>query len=221
MAEDTPGPKAVLAGSSFDIIFMVPGKHSVMLFLPEEYHGLIGLVVAYWGNFEVVFDSCLDGLIRGEQADGKTRKVSGWKRQSFKARRTLFTDICEEWLSTRKPEAAHALTLLLDQAAHLHSRRNLIAHGTYGYTIPPNSSVATECFALSASTNEKLSFDEHVLKQLYHDISHLTADLVNLILSIGKWEGDYMAIPDAEILRIYHDTTHPWNPDPKKRPDAV
>ncbi|MCX7062123.1 MAG: hypothetical protein NTZ11_14730, partial [Gammaproteobacteria bacterium] len=63
------------ATHSFDVRFMQEGKQSVMLFLPEAYYALIGLVVVYWGNFEVVLDSCLQGLIRAEAADGGRRET--------------------------------------------------------------------------------------------------------------------------------------------------
>jgi len=200
---------------------MVDGKHSAMLFLPAEYHALIGRLIAYWGNFEVIFDLCLEALITGESANGKTRKTNDWKRKSFRQRRELFESICNEWLSLWQSTAAKELVALLQTAATLHGKRNLIAHGTYSYTVLPNSSLAADCYAFSHSTGERLHFDEEVLKELYHDISHLTADLLLLFKSFGKVKGPYLLIPDAEVLRIYHDTVHPWNPDPSKRPNAV
>lgn len=221
MANSTSPKGEVPASLSFDVRYMQKGKHSVVLFLPEAYHALIGLVVAYWGNFEVVFDACLEGLIAGEVADGKVRETTGWRRQKFKNRRKLFKDICDEWLVSWNPVAAAKLTLILDSASHLHSRRNLIAHGTYGYSIPAQSSVAQGCYAFSTATSEKMPFDEHVLKKIYHDISHTTADLVDTFQSIGKIEGPFYALPDSEILRIYRETVHPWNPNPARRPDAV
>ena len=214
----TGEPPATL---SFDVRYMRKGKHSVMLFLPEAYHALIGLVVAYWGNFEVVFDVCLEGLIAAESADGKVRETAGWKTKSFKKRRKLFKAICDEWLAGWKPDTASELVSLMDSASRLHSRRNLIAHGTYGYSIPAHSSVAKDCYAFSHSTKERMPFDELVLKEIYHDISHMTADLVKAFQSIGNVEGPFLAVPDEEILRIYGETVHPWNPNPKLRPDTV
>jgi hypothetical protein len=209
------------ASFSFDIKYMQEGRYSVLLFLPEAYHAPIGLIVAYWGNFEVVFDSCLEGLIAGEIADGKVRDTSGWKRQSFRRRRKLFKDICKEWLMTWRPDEADRLIAIIDAASQLQSRRNLIAHGTYGYSIPPHSSVAQECYAFNGSTNEKMPFDEEVLKRIYHEISHVTADLVHTFQSFGKISGPYSQLADAEILRVYRETVHQWNPDPGKRPNAA
>jgi hypothetical protein len=36
--------------------------------------------------------------------------------------------------------------------------------------------------------------------------------------SIGQVEGQFIAIADDELIRIYKTTVHPWNPDPKLRP---
>lgn len=221
MSDSTSPKDGMPASLSFDVRFMQRGKHSIFLFLPEAYHAPIGLVVAYWGSFEVLFDSCLGSLIAAEVADGKTRETSRWRRKNFKDRRRLFKEICDEWLTTWKPEVAKKLVSILDSASHLHSRRNLIAHGTYEYSIPPHSSVASNCYAFNKSTNEKMRFDERILKKIYHDISHLTADLIDTFKSFGEVEGPFLMLPDSEILRINKETVHPWNPNPKKRPDAI
>lgn len=177
--------------------------------------------MAYWGNFEVIFDSCLNGLIQGERLDGRERKTSGWEQLSFKKRSKLFKEICNEWLYAWKSDEAKKLNAILDAASHLRARRDIIAHGTYGYTIPPHSSIATNCLAINNKTKEKMPFDEHTLKKIYHDISHLTADLIFTFQKIGKVNGPFHAIPDSEILQIYRDTVHPWNPNTKKRPDKI
>ncbi len=188
-----------------------------MLFLPEAYYALIGLVVVYWGNFEVVFDSCLQALIEGEASDGGKQRTSKWRRQSFKVKSQLFRAIVTEWVSTWNTQTAAQLVDLLDASLKLQKRRNMIAHGTYGYSIPPMSSVAESCYAINNSTGEKLPFDEIVLKEIYHGISHLTADLVLAFKTIGKVEGQVDARKDDELLRIYRETVHPWNPDPRLR----
>jgi hypothetical protein len=179
------------------------------------------LVVAHWGNFEIVFDACVEALIDGEAADGKVRDVSGWREKKFRRRWELLKDVSMNWLATWNQAGAEKLLPVLERAAHLHSRRNLIAHGIYGYTIPPNSSVATDCYARSLKTGKKFFFDLDVLKKLYHDISHCTADLLIVFQSIGKVEGPFMVVSDAEILRAYRETIHPWNPNANKRPGAI
>jgi hypothetical protein len=220
MSDDTKTTQ-VLATYSIDRRYMRTGKHSAVLFLPEQFHAPIGLVIAHWGNFEIVFDACLEGLIAGKVANGKVREVAGWKERKFKRRWELFRDICKEWLIAWDESGANDLLSILDRASHLHSRRNLIAHGIYGYTIPPMSSVATNCFARTLKTDEEFFFDLDVLKKLYHDISHCTGDLLVAFKTFGEVEGPFLLVPDSEILRIYRESTHPWNPNPKRRPDTI
>src|SRR3546814_6480791 len=87
---------APAAAISFDRRFMRKGKHSVLLLLPQDYHAPVGLVIAYWGNFETVFNACLSGLIEGERAGSGTSDTTEWKRLRFASRRRLFKTICEE-----------------------------------------------------------------------------------------------------------------------------
>ncbi|MFV2035650.1 MAG: hypothetical protein ACC631_11205, partial [Halocynthiibacter sp.] len=169
-SKDIP-PRAAV---SFDIRFMQEGKYSTFLFLPKKYHASIGLVIAYWGNFEGVFDSLLAGLIEAEVADGKVREVSDWKRQSFKQRRRIFKDICNNWLAQSHSDTARKLCKISDLSGDLQRQRNMIAHGTYVYSIKPYSSEVENCSAVNNKTGDELPFDDWVLKKLYHDISHLT-----------------------------------------------
>ncbi len=206
------------ASMSFDIRFMKKGKHSTFLLLPESYHAPIGLVIAHWGNFETVFNACLSGLIDGEKADGGSRDTDGWQRHRFKSRRRLFKDICSEWLVSWRPAEADVLKGLADRAGDLGWKRNLIAHGSYGYTILPHSSEVTNCRAVNQGTGDEFRFDADILKKLYHDISHMTADLVIAFKCFGEIEGPFHALPDTEILKVYRESIHPRNPNPKKRP---
>lgn len=176
--------------------------------------------MAYWGNFEALLDIFLAALIEGESADGRVRNVKNWKRRSYKQRRELFVAICHEWVATWKPESADQLAQLVESSVALHAKRNLIAHGNYSYTIPPRTSVATECYAVNHTTGEKMYFDSDVLKALYHAISHLTTDLMTAFRAVAQIEGPFHAVSDDEILRIYRDSVHPWNPDPSKRPST-
>lgn len=211
--------KTPFASMSFDIRFMRKGKESALIFLPEPYHAPIGLIIAHWGNFERHFDICLQALIAGEVADGGTREVQ--LSRQFKRRRALFKEICTEWLAGWRPEEAKSLCQIADTAGDLSWKRNLIAHGQYAYTIPPQSSLATNCRASDTESGKEFSFDADTLVKLYHDISHLTADLVSTFKAFGHVEGDFHTMPDAEVLRTYRETVHPWNPNPKKRPSPV
>lgn len=201
----------------FDIKFMRKGKRSVGLLLPLDYHAPIGLVIAYWGNFEIAFDTCLKWLITEEQADGSIRDVAGWQRRQFESRRKLFKEICNEWLSTWRPKEAVDLIQIVDKSADLSAKRNNIAHGTFQYTILPYSSTVTNILALNHSNGKPWPFDVMKLKKLYHDISHLTAELFECFSEFAQMQGQPILFEDKELLRVYRETIHPWNPNPKKR----
>ena len=218
MNDAEPAPGDTTADFSFDIRFLETGKRSVMLFLPQSFHASIGLIVAYWGNFEVLFDQCLAALLEAEQTHGRTRDAGKWKTQSFNRRSRLFRQVCEDW-KPRKPEAASRFLNLLDTAVDLQLKRNMIAHGTYSYRLLPMSSTASACYAYSERSSRKILFDEGILKKLYHDISHLTADLLEAFQKIGSIDGyPFRLVQDDALLRLYRETVHPWNPDPSLRP---
>ena len=204
------------AAIDFDIRFLKKGKRSVVLALPPTYHGPIGLVITYWGLFEGCFDSCLSGLIEGEVADSGARDTAGWQRRSFESRRKLLKDICNEWLSSWKPDAAHELIRIIDRSGDLSAKRNSVAHGTFRYTIPPHSSKAVNVRAVNPSTGKEWPITVDKLKKLYHDISHLTCDLHQCFSSFAEMQGPFHAIEDKEILRAYSESIRSSNPNPNK-----
>src|SRR6185436_16744972 len=108
-------------------------------------------------------------------------------------------DICASWVQSWDAEAAIKLALLADTAGDLHYKRNMIAHGTYVYTILAQSSNATNFRAVDADGNE-MPFDTDILTKLYHDISHLAGDLIMKFEVIGEVKGPFFAFPDTEIL---------------------
>ena len=217
MAKKKPPKETQPAAFDFDINYMEEGRHSAILLLPKAYHAPIGLVVAHWGNFEAHFDICLHGLVEGALRDDFDIDTIDWRGRRFKQRKKLFKSICADWLSTWEPDNAEKLIDQADQSGDLYWKRNMIAHGTYAYSMPPHSQIATNFRAISAPKEKEFPFDEHVLKKLYHDISHLTAELVLTFQSFGQIEGPFFSLPDKEILRVYAETNHPWNPNPDKR----
>lgn len=210
MADDTPA-----ASFTFDLRFMKKGKYSAILYLPESHLRDIGAIIAYWGMFEIQFNNALTALVDAERAEGITRNIR--PRQRFKGRRELFKSICQEWLATWDAETAKTLCAIADTAGDLAKKRNLIAHGVYTYTIPAQSSLATNCVATDIETGKRLPFNEFVLKKLYHDIAHLVCDLHFAMSRIAEIEGACPSLPDTEVQRVYRETNHPWHPNPKKR----
>jgi hypothetical protein len=209
MSEEISTP--VLASMSWDWRFLEDGKHSTILFLPIEYHAFIGLIVAHWGRFELSFDRCLESLVKSEALAGKKRDTLGWRTRNFKKLRKLFKTICKEWLGTKLPQDANTLCDIADDAAELARKRNMIAHGTYTYTMPPHSGLATNCRAIDTRTGEEMPFDADFLIKLRHDISHLNADLVMTFMKFAKVDG-FHSLPDTLLLQAVGRSIHPTPP---------
>jgi hypothetical protein len=209
---------SIEAAGTFDVRFLHKDKCSVFLHLPQPYHAEIGLIVAHWGCFESTFDVYLGALrsvIERQDAAGKSRQESG----SLARRRREMHQLSEVIFRDKRPRVADQVTALLGRVAELSFKRNLIVHGHYGYTIPPKSSLATDCYAFN-NKGEKFYFDQDTLKRLHHDISHATAELIDIFAPVVREKGDFpfIVIPDSELLRVYQDSVHRWNPDPAKRP---
>jgi hypothetical protein len=186
--------------------YLKKGKHSAVLFLPEAFHAEIGLIIAHWGQFEMLFNVALGALIDAEAQSGTVRDTEGWKRSQFKRRRTMFKEVCTEWLSTWKHKEALALLKISDRAGDLAWKRNMIAHGLYQMTILPHSSTAIDCVAVNEETNERFSFDLHVLRKLWHDIAHLGGDLLITLKSFAQVSDGFHAFSDTDLLRMHEET---------------
>lgn len=203
MSEKRPLPVPVPANVTIDRRFLRRGKHTAIVALPEAFHALVGLVTVHWGSFEIIFNVCLDGLIVGEQTDGGTRKTEGWESATFRHRRELFKDICTDWLANSHPDEAKELCQIIDRCGDLRQQRDMLAHGRFSYTIPPYSGDATNCRAINPRTGKEMPFDDYSLRKLYHDIAHITADLVMAFKNIGEIEGDFLALPDEQLLQVF------------------
>ncbi len=196
---NSPPPTASL---SFDRRFLRNGKQSAFIFLPQEYHAPIGLVIAYWGNFEALFDACLGCMIEQERLKGGERDTANWQRSAFKKQRRIFKEICSDFISIRYPETAKEVFRIIDNCSNLHQKRNMIAHGTYNYTVLPHSSEITDFRAFDKKGNSMI-FNEYILKELYHDISHITADLIIAFQNHGELSGPCFLFQDSEMLKVF------------------
>lgn len=206
MSAKRPQSQPVPATASFDRRYLKRGKYSAIVYLPPAYHAHVGLVIAQWGQFETVFNACLDGLVNGEQLDGVGRETNNWQGDEFRRRRELFKTICTEWLSTWRPDEAKVLCQLCDTAGDLRWKRDMIAHGTYSFTLPPRTALATNCHAINHRSGQVMPFDEHILTKLHHDIGHLTGDLLFTFKRFAEIDAPIVALPDTQLLQVFRET---------------
>jgi hypothetical protein len=199
---------------SFKISYLKEGDHIAILPIPNDLLRLIGLVVAHWGLFETLLDTLIDGFITAIKKD-----IPGWRRLGFTKRKELFKTLVDEWFESR-PAIAASYRQIIGDAASLFWQRNIVSHGQYRVTFPPAGSEPPVFWAEGVHNGKpvNLSIDEPTLEQLWHGIAHLTGALkhtVTLHGSLGEWPWTW---PDTELLRVYRETIHPWNPNPDKRP---
>jgi len=193
---------------TFDPRFLRHGKNIALVHLPPIYHKDIGSIIVYWGQFEILFDTCLRALIERERQDDQIRHTYGWEKFSFKRRKELFKEIVKDVIHSKKPKSAKALLEIIDKSSDLRSKRNLIAHGHFGYTMLAQSEDVVDCFAIDTRTGNKMPFDRYVLIKLYHDIAHLTADLMTVVREIGHLDVPIWTLPDTQILQAVRNHNH-------------
>jgi hypothetical protein len=203
---------------SFDTRFLKKGKRSVVLLLPDTMHAGIGLVIAYWGHFEFIFDRCLEGLVEADAEINPGRETSAWKKNNFRSRRQLFRTLCLETLAPKFEDEAKKLILLDQRVGDLHWRRNMLAHGQYEYSLLPHSSKATNFRARNPRNNKVMPFTLDTIKKLHHQISHLSADLITIFSVFSKIEGDFHTFPDTELLEAYREWKTHHDPTTAHKP---
>jgi hypothetical protein len=200
---------------SFNVQYLKKGSHIVFLPVPEAELRLIGLVAAHWGTFEVQLNSLIASILA---SIGQV--IDGWERLGFKKRKEMLADLIKEQLADL-PETERRYRKLLGDAADLYWRRNTVAHGQYRVTFPPAGSEPPSFWAESFYKNRPVRVDINVptLEKLWHDIAHLTGELQQIVKSHGGTVSGWpQAWPDEQILRVYTETIHPWNPNPDMRP---
>jgi hypothetical protein len=176
------------------------GKHSTFLPIPDSLLTQVGHVIVQWGNFENSFNFVLDELI--EKADHNNPV----QRMAYKRRQKLLKVLAKEVLGDADKQTSDALIDLSGRSLAFHRKRNIIAHGSYRFTMLPYSNTATDFKAFVE--NEEISISIESLRQLWHDISHLNGDLVQLIKRICTLDGFDYTLPDTDLLRIIEDQSH-------------
>lgn len=190
--------------------FLKEGLSITMLPIPDDLLRLIGLVVAYWGNFEVRFDKAIEAALKVASAG---KQVNDWQRLGFKKRKELFKKLIHEY-DQGYPTAVAALEKVCRDAAELHWQRNTVAHGSFHFHFPPAGPESPTIEARGIHNNKAvvISIDEETLGKLWHDIAHLIGALVDAFKLVGTVEGELPTLPDIELLRLFRATSRPTPP---------
>jgi hypothetical protein len=200
--------------ASFNIKYLKDGSHIVYLPIPDDLLRLIGLVAAHWGTFEVELNKLIAALL-----SAISRVEPGWERFGFKRRKTLFAELVKENLAITFPIAAANYKAIAGNAADLYWRRNLAVHGLYRVTFPGAGPNSPTFWAGGVHNNKsvEIPIDTNTLEKLWHDIAHLGGELRTTANLHGTASGWPWTLPDKQILQVYLESHHPWNPNPHKR----
>jgi hypothetical protein len=203
--------------SSFKIEYLYEGGTVVLLSIPDNLLVLIGQVAAQWGAFEVQLDKLMAAIFVSIGTSPE-----GWERQGFAKRKKLFVHTVRDHLGKTYPLAADNYRKIAGDSADLYWRRNVVVHGNYRINFTPPGSERPIFWAegVHNGLNVKVDLNEPTLEKLWHGIAHLTGGLIataNLHGSVTA-SGWPQTFSDTEMLRIYRETSHPWNPIRDKHP---
>jgi hypothetical protein len=182
------------------------GRHSFLIPLSTETAQLLGQVLIYWGAFEHRIDLTIQAFLDASQE----KEPEGWRQMNFKRRRTLFKDLAVTFASAHHPQEVEALRKVFSDSGELHWRRNVYAHGYYALSSDetPNQEGVAQLKIVAHATvkgqKRSLPVEPAPLTKLWHDISHLTGDLLTSMGRMGaRMEGVELelVVSDTDLLR--------------------
>lgn len=190
---------------AFKITHLHEGGYTFFLPLNDNVARLIGQIIVYWGAFELRMDK----MIEVAHTSLGTPASDGWKTLPFKKRKTLFRDIMRTYSSRVCPQEKVIFDQIVTKSGDLHWRRNVVAHGYYNmgwHETPDEDGLYKSLYTANGTvkgTTRSIRIDEDTLEKLWHDIAHLTGDLLAAINRIGGTAGDgrELVIADRDLLQ--------------------
>lgn len=177
------------------------GHHTFFLPVDPEALKLVGMVVAYWGAFELRMDALIWEFAK---ALGKSL-AKDWERQTFKKRKETFREFSGGYTRLMFPAWEKRLGNLVTSAGDLHWRRNIVAHGLYEVE-PIQTDPASYRMVASGIVKGKIRripIDEQTMSKLWHDIAHLLGDLMVFVNHTGaKTSSLDLVFPDDDLLPL-------------------
>ncbi|UYQ71608.1 hypothetical protein OF122_16425 [Pelagibacterium flavum] len=199
-----PDQTTIKIEGSFKLTHLKPDAHTFLIPLKDDVAMLIGQIVVYWGAFEVRMDVMIEAISERLYKS----PPQGWKRLAFKKRKELFRDLMREYTAALFPDLTQTFDQICGNAADLHWRRNLVAHGYYELG---GDGEDDEAGAQGASytahgevkgKSKSLPVTPDILEKLWHDIAHLNgALLVAINFMGGKVSSAGFVIPDKDLLQ--------------------
>lgn len=195
------------AATQVHVEYLKPGRHIVILPIDDRLMSLIGSVVFHWGAFENLFNQVIEALLT---ASG--REEEGWSHRSFRGRKLLFKSLVAQLVKPRDPEAAKAMVKCAGAAADLHWRRNVVAHGTYRFDRPTETSgLVFSASGVHKGRDVTIKIDDQTLLKLRYDIAHLMGDFTIAVSPAVELSGQLPTWPDTHVLQAYEASSRPYS----------
>ena len=189
---------------AFNLDHLKKGKHTFLLPFGDDEAKLVGQIIAYWGVFELRMDALITTVIQGM----KYPVPKDWKRLNFVKRKALFKDVMRDYTEKMFPSLTQEFEQIADSAGDLHWRRNIIAHGFYelipGDNLGEDDTYSAKFIATGRVKGKRRSIpiETATLQKIWHDIAHLTGELLVLVNVMGGKVSSYdLVIPDTDLLQ--------------------
>jgi hypothetical protein len=151
------------------------GKHSFFIpTIPFEFYPLIGIVTVFWAYLEAGLDSLLHALLKETQ-----QRKPLWQTLSFKKRSNMLRTVLHDVFPRRDPRLK-CLLPILDKAAAIQWRRNLLVHGKYTLVCPPNKLPRLKVSGYIDRKPITTKITKVELEEMYHDLTKLMGELNSL-----------------------------------------
>lgn len=187
------------ATATFSTRYLKDGQHVAILPMDSQLLELIGLVTAYWCDFETKLNGMIEHLL--PQLD---RHEPNWARRSFKKRKALLLELLDSCKFVQNhDQGMAAFKAIMSRAGELSWRRNIVVHGTYNPCLAPfSSNVHFRAIGHHNGRRVELSLDPETLNQLWHDIAHIGGAMVEALKIVGDIEGFWPTLPDRYFLQL-------------------
>ncbi len=152
--------------------------------IPDVFCGWIGKLAITWSLIELQLDQLIEALLKASQATRPDR----WERRDFKKRKALCRDLAKTFFAGASSVISH-LCEILDAAADLHQRRNIILHGKLSVTLtamqdPGRVWIEATLSARSRRYDKTLVFNTSDVEDLFYEIGHVSG-LLNQFMTVG------------------------------------
>jgi hypothetical protein len=153
--------------------------------IPDGLCGWIGKLAITWSLVELQLDQLIKALLEASH----TSAPDGWERRDFKKRKELCRDLAKTFFAGASSVISHLCTIL-DTAANLHWRRNIILHGTLSVTLTAMQDPGRVWIEATLSAHSRrysgttLVFNTSDVEDLFYEIGHVSG-LLNQFMTVG------------------------------------